>query len=234
MMFVVVAMACGRMGFDPTLRASDGATPGDGAAGDGAAGDGAPGDSRTLDGANALPADAAPGTTVIIADTYLQGVPTATHGSDVDLRAGRSNSGANLLPLLQFDLSALPAPPVTRALLVLDQYAGTGSTAFALDAHRVTQAWTEADASWTSATATTTWAGGTYASTVYATATVTPGVPGTTQWDITAMVNEWLTGTANDGVELVLQSQPPTNTYVQFASRDNATVAWRPQLVVTP
>ncbi len=231
MMFVVIATAgCGRMGFDATQRASDGATPGDGAAGDGA-----PTGSATLDGPPPPnTADAAPGTTVIIADTDLQGVPTAIHGSDVDLRAGRSNSGANLLPLLQFDLSALPAPPVTQAVLVLDQYAGTGSTAFALDAHRVTQAWSEADATWTSATATTSWAGGTYASTVYATATVTPGVLGTTQWDITAMVNEWLTGTANDGVELVMQSQPPTNTYVQFASRDNVTVAARPQLVVTP
>lgn len=230
MWFVVAATAaCGRMGFDPTQRASDGATPGDSAGTDDA-----PGGSGTSDGPSGAPADAAPGTTVVIADTYLQGVPTAIHGSDVDLRAGRSNSGANLLPLLQFDLSALPAPPVTQALLVLDQYAGTGSTAFALDVHRVTQAWSEADATWTSATATTSWAGGTYASTVYATATVTPGVLGTTQWDITAMVNEWLTGTANDGVELVMQSQPPTNTFVQFASRDNATVTARPQLVVTP
>ncbi len=77
--------------------------------------------------------------------------------------------------------------------------------------------------------------GGYYSSNAYATLSVTPGVLGPYEWDVTTLVNEWLTGTSpNFGLEVMHSVSPPTGDYATFASRETTMPVPGPQLLVMP
>lgn len=229
--------ACGRWGFSPAV---DGAA----ATGDGATGDGA-GSSASDAGSNGPPADAptavpdAPAGTQLpppTADTYIKGIDNTTHGSDLMTYVGRySGNGTNMFVLLHFDLTGVAS--CTQATLRLYQYTSVGTTAFVVRTKRLTQAWDEATATWGNAATGTAWTsggGGTVATTTYSSQTITPGGYGFYDFDVTQMVNDWLAGNPNDGILIDPGTQPPPGNYIGFATRENSTAAWHPQLLITP
>lgn len=228
MALVAVASGCGRFGFESQSASSDGST-GDAAA----SSDGVPGfDART-----SVP-DAPPGTVFAptSADTCIKGIDATTHGADPESLVGRNaNNGVNMWTLLQFDLPVPAGSTVSAATLRLYQTSSLGASVMGIEVYRLTQAWDEASADWSHASTGVTWpGGGAIAPTVYATIEVAPGAYGYYDWDVTALVNEWLAGTPNFGIELEYATQPPTGNFVAFATREHATAALRPQLLVTP
>lgn len=215
-LLLLALTACGRFGFQ--TEHVDGVSP----------------DS----GANQIPIDAAPGTILppCIADTYVQGIDTTPNGANIDLQCGRSSgSGNNLYTLFWFDLSAATTP-VTTATLRLYQYSSVGTISLNFQVYRITQTWDEATADWDHASSGVTWPiGGAVDPTVYVTMPVQLGSYGYYDWDVTTLVNEWITGTQpNYGLELQYDVQPPTGSVAVFASREHPTVAWRPQLLLAP
>lgn len=192
----------------------------------------------TDDGVITTPIDAAAGTLLpaTAADTYVLGIDTTPNGLDADLKVGRnSGNGNNLYALLQFDLSTITQGTISTVTLRLYQYSSLGIGTMGVEVYRLTQQWDEATASWDEASTGVTWSGGgPVAAQIYAVTSVPLGALGYFDWDVTTLVNEWLAGTTNQGIELRYETQPAAGTYVMFASRQHATAAWRPQLLVTP
>ena len=95
-----------------------------------------------------------------------------------------------------------------------------------LDLYRAGASWDEGTATWTSTS------GGGVAGSALAGAGVSVPGPGWAEWSLPpALVHEWIDGiTANDG--LVLVSTSAKGRSALFASRENATLDNRPQLVI--
>lgn len=170
---------------------------------------------------------ASPGGTTLIASadtTGYQQNPTTIYGTSVDVGVG-SSSNANGRVLVTFTLPALAANcDITAATLRL--YAHTPVTARTIDAYRVdpaAPAWSEAGTNWNNLPATTGTAVG----------SASLASAGWQQWTVTAMVTSFYAGT-NSGFLLRDRTESSAGSPWQlYAARENATVANRPQLVLT-
>ena len=153
-----------------------------------------------------------------------------------------ADAGWITAPLIQFDLPDLP--PGARVLEARFELhtnnVGTGGTA---TVYRVTRDWVEgtksgggiADGStWDTWDGTNTWAqpGGEYVPMAVAATDIPAGMSGWgVSWDIAALVQDWVDGTApNHG--LMLRSDGVLNN-AQFVSRDENNPVDRPRLTVT-
>jgi hypothetical protein len=178
-----------------------------------------------------------PGDTVASADSYIrQQFPTENHGFDMDIRAGSgsTNLRANRA-LLRFDVFTITCN-VSRATLLL-YYWGEDFTGVSpvLEVHRVTRAWTEASVTWARASTMTPWTtpGGDFDPAIVASATLGASVFGWVQWDITSLVQAWLSGTVNNGMILLEPNDGQGgNGRKLFYSREETDITLRPDLVV--
>lgn len=159
-------------------------------------------------------------------DTYLQNGGATNNGS----AAGMSAVASTTHPMLQFDLSAIPAGShVTSATLSTYASAGSGSDTVAV--HRVMRDWTEA-ATWSTADGSTAWSapggdvhGQPVASTTFA------GSNAWLNWDVTALVDRWVKGSLpNQGVQLRAGAAV---SGLMLDSSDSTVPARRPKLGVT-
>jgi hypothetical protein len=182
------------------------------------------------------------GTLILTAlkDAYLNEERTdRNYGSCTTIFTDRE-SGKRLRSLLEFDLSGLPAGAiVTSAELTMVKVAGSND-GNPVAAHRVTRQWQEGtlcdaagQASWLNASPGVSWTtpGGDFAPTAADTIAVTVNQAYT--WNVTSIAQAWATGASNFG--LMLKPQPESDggdKKQEWASRQNATVANRPQLVV--
>lgn len=161
-----------------------------------------------------------------IADTYITETgPSSTHGNQNYARIGVRNGGRQYA-LLRFDvLATIPASAtVLSAHLRVYEYDQRGSESFEVSAHAIGDAWTERYASWNDADSGTPWsggAGGTWDPIALDATIVNTGVPDTREWDVTALVQEWVDGVRPErGVQLV--SAPVGNgNHVRFYTRDS-------------
>lgn len=146
--------------------------------------------------------------------------------------------------MIAFDLSSVPAGAlIESAFLHLreNRHGGSGT----IGAHRVTAAWTEGTGTWGNTRDGATWTtvdgqhgwpsgngGGDFDAAAAASAAI-PGASGVDTFDITALVQDWLTGTPNHGVILV--NDAPTgvswNAFFHTSEVENASL--RPRLDVT-
>lgn len=188
-----------------------------------------------------LPAPPAWSATITIqpssGDSYLdEDRGGSSYGSNSTMFVQSRSGGRDRRSLVKFDLSAIPAgSQITGATLKLFMTAAPSATR-TYNVHRVTRSWVEADVSWDEASNNVSWttAGGDYSA--GATASVTTGTVSSVwlAWDVTADVDAWYAGTANNGVLVKDSAENSTTAYsATFATRENGTAANRPQLVVT-
>lgn len=136
-----------------------------------------------------------PMTLYAVADTYVtQGDPTSTHGSERVVIAGRNELLHEYRGLFRFDLSSVPATTIASAYFeaYLEYSGGPGTPT--VDLRRVSGSWDEYTVNWN----TKPWSVSTG---------IGAPVGGITdnyfQWDVTDLVQDWLTGgVANRGLEL--------------------------------
>jgi hypothetical protein len=143
------------------------------------------------------------------ADAWLrQQYPTEAHGADGDLRSGSGSTIARANRILvHYDVASIPvACSIREARLFLYFFQEDFSVSPTLGAHRITVAWSEASTTWKVRTAGTNWskAGGDFATTATATATITAATYGWKSWDLTALTIQWRDLTQpNYGVAIV-------------------------------
>ncbi|MBI1884633.1 MAG: DNRLRE domain-containing protein, partial [Chlamydiae bacterium] len=160
------------------------------------------------------------------------------YGGETELFVGRQNY-PELNSLIGFDLKSLPSgAKIDNATLELT-VAQNGDSA-TVEVHQVTTDWTEGTgccgkdgATWTFFNGTQAWtkAGGDFSSEI--TRTFTAEVAGQkVNVDITALVQKWVLGTANNGLALTL-NQNNNYQFVYLSSQNAANINDRPKLTVT-
>jgi Calcineurin-like phosphoesterase/CARDB len=172
-------------------------------------------------------------------DTYLrQASATTAYGSAPEVLVDGEDGavGADINGLVRWDLSAIPRGSVVTSATIDAFVINPSSQPY--EVQELTRDWSEADATWTQASATVRWAGpgatglGDRAPAVLS--TFTPNGQGffripLNAWGV-AVVQRWVDNpTTNFG--LILSGASNVDG-VDFASSENATVANRPRLVV--
>ena len=163
------------------------------------------------------------------------GATTDNNATDDSFDVIMSGGSAARRGIIQFDLSSIPVGAnVSSAILSL--WTGSGLTNVNMSIHRVTRTWTEAGSTWNTYDGSNNWttAGGDYDAAADANATPSSTTAGTqTNWTITSLVQEWVDGTANNGMIVKLTTESGNTTGHLFRSSDNADAATRPKLVIT-
>lgn len=173
------------------------------------------------------------------------GSSTTNYGTNTGLFIG-NGSGATKRGLIKFDLSKGTNPPpsnavVSSATLTLTVVADWTSNARTMSAYRVKRNWTEAGVTWDTYNGTNNWGTAGCANTstdregsAIGTAAVGDVLSAGDTIAISldaASVQEWISGAmANYG--LLLKVDTENTDQVNYASSDNATAGYRPQLVI--
>jgi hypothetical protein len=182
-------------------------------------------------------------------DTTIAAAPinNYNYGINNQISAGKSS---NIIrrALIKIDLNSVPAGTYTSATLTLTCTGGDGAEARSLSLHRLLADWSEGSqtgavvegdgATWDyrNANGAVAWgAAGAQSGVDYvATASVTVSVSatGTYEFDVTADIQAWLSGTANYGWIVINNAEATNTTRKLFASSDYATAASRPQISI--
>ncbi len=177
--------------------------------------------------------------------TINSGAPSMNYGSCYELNTNRSGASdlGDWRLLVRFDLSGIPAGvTIDSAELRLTKLSGDNGGAD-FNIHRATSAWYEGSgscsgstdtANWNQRLESTSWAtpGGDYTPTPLAAVHVS--VNGVYSWsgiDLTTVVSNWYQGTMSNNGFIGGSPQSGTADLI-FASREAATMADRPKLVV--
>ena len=166
--------------------------------------------------------------TVADNDIY-EGTTGINYGTSIDIVAGRDIAGKQDKILIKFDLSGLPAgATISSATLRLNLVGTSGTGSFNIGLYKIIKTWVETTATWSNFSS-----GGNYDSTQQAVTSVALGSTGFKEWAVpVVMVNGWIAApSTNYGLALVFESSTKGPDY-QFASKENTTVANRPQLVI--
>ena len=169
-------------------------------------------------------------------DTYIAAAsPVQNYGTQIQINTS-SQANSPVRPLLRFNLSSVPAGAtiLSATFEMYYFYTKVGSTE-SLRAHRALRNWTETGATWRTYNGVSNWTtqGGDYDPAVVASATLTSTVNVWKQWNVTSLVQGWVSGTyPNQGI--LLESAPASgNNERQFYSSDYlANPALRPKLTI--
>ena len=142
---------------------------------------------------------------------------------------------------MSFDLSTLPTSACVGSAKLMLKLTGTQYVPRTFAVHRIVQSWSEGTGgtntgvTWNRRDGITTWtkAGGDFAGTP--TASVGTGTinGATLQWNVTADVAAFRSGTAPNYGWLIKDASEGFGSEFRFASRESITVAIRPQLKVS-
>jgi hypothetical protein len=170
-------------------------------------------------------------TLTAVADTYLRrNQPDSNFGSDPDLRTRPVTSNSRST-LIQFDLAAIPPNSVvTCAALLLHQNSAPDPAQYA-HIHRLTNSWTEGQATWITRTLGINWTtpGGDYEATIEATF-----VPSTTNHavNVAPLTQFWIDNPSSNFGLLLAAENNGSNGEIQYASRNVITPTLRPRLEI--
>ena len=169
---------------------------------------------------------------------HLPGYDTLNFGSDILSVYTDSPTMNTQRTFIQFDLSPITLATneaVQSATLTLIASTAYGSNpGQPMEIYRVLSPWTETGVSWTNRDATHTWtnSGGDFVGIggqPYAVSTNSPPNGGVVTWDVTTLVQEWVTHTSTN-YGLALKSYD--GNHLTFNQRESATPALRPNLTV--
>jgi hypothetical protein len=168
------------------------------------------------------------GTFGAVADTYVKEDKGGddNFGTTVDLKV-KAESGKVKRTLVAFDVSSIPAgSTVTSATLTLCLSAvpGAGSQGRTEELRLVTSSWTEMGVIWNTQP--------TVSSTVTDTITV-PAAALDVSFTVTADIQSWVDGTANNGWRLGDAAEGASSGDVKYHSRESTDSDARPRLAVT-
>lgn len=201
---------------------------------------------------NAVIPDPATETTVVLsptADNKIRSTsPTTVYATEAYVDVGASGSAINR-SLLIFDVSSIPASAtVTAATLSLYWYYPAGATRTndtVVGIYRPASTWNTSYVTWNNRISGTAWtnAGGDWRDSAGVSQGTTPydsvTFPAATvpdnafhDWDITALVQDWVDGTlSNYGV--LMKAATENSNYIAFYSVNYASASLRPKLTVT-
>ncbi|MDS4070513.1 MAG: DNRLRE domain-containing protein [Candidatus Competibacter sp.] len=156
------------------------------------------------------------------------------YGTDTAIDAILASTGPRRI-LLKFDLSSIEQGSIVQSA-VLTLTSRTTYSGAQVSVHRLTRAWNETESSWNKATSEINWTagGGDFASQAAATytpSTVQNGIEHNI--DITSLVQEWVSGTANYGMLVKCSSESGQSVGLPCHSSGASTVGYRPKLVIT-
>jgi hypothetical protein len=135
--------------------------------------------------------------------------------------------------LIQFNLSGVPNGNIIDADVWLYRYGGHINIGAITNVSRITQNWTETDATWNTYDGSNSWtnAGGDYNTTVESTTTVVAGVNSWYSWDITNLTKAWKNGTyQNYGMIFIAQALAGLQNF--YSSDYTTDPSLRPKLVL--
>jgi hypothetical protein len=194
-----------------------------------------------------------------VADTrVLAGVPALNEGTSAQASPYR-NDGNFQAALLRFDFSApeLVNATIQSAILKLTNVNGASKPSATFSIYRIAGSWVENEVTFASRSTGVAWpvntlvltapsntytdvpmpdlrgSDGVFYGTPFTTSTfaTTGGVPDVQTWDITSLVQAWTSGEFdNDGLAITTMVQA---TEFIFATKENATAAYRPVLSIT-
>ncbi len=172
-------------------------------------------------------------------NVLVSGSPNANCGTLTDLYVGYYNENTWKIQrsILKFDISGVPTGTrVIDASLQLYKYHCSDNT-IDIDAHRITQNWTESSSTWNTYDGTNPWssAGGDYDSTVIDTTTVDTTTGVWDAWNITTLARDWNEGIySNYGVLLKsVDEEAPSNDKWYRSSDYSTHTSLRPKLVIS-
>jgi signal peptidase len=160
-----------------------------------------------------------------IADSFFkQDKPTETAGSAGDMTVASRATAKNMRSVVSFDVSSIPAGATIDAatLTLCLKEVSPGRT---YDLHRATSSWDEATVNWSNQP--TVVAGVTDS-------TVSPAMLGCMTWTVTADIQLWVDGTANDGWRLNDSVEDEGDNRTKFFTKEKGSdepqldVAWTP------
>jgi hypothetical protein len=164
-----------------------------------------------------------------VEDTFVrEDNPTSNWGSEIEVMTF-SISGADRVTLIKFDLTSIASgSTVDSALLELNLYnvSGTGTIHVA----KVNSDWAEAQATWNVRLTGTSWPGGDAIGSSTEITTISQSVAGWVSIDVTTLVQQWVTGTANNYGFCIWADGTIQDRY---RSSEYTTAAERPKLTVT-
>ncbi len=168
-------------------------------------------------------------------DTFVASASQVQNYGALAQISSNSQSNGGEHPLIRFNLSSIPAGATVLSATFDMYYISTKtSSTETLRVHRALRNWTETGATWRTYDGVNSWTtpGGDYDPTVASSAILTGAVNVWISWNMTALVQGWVSGTyPNQG--MILESPPaPGNNERQFASSDAASPALRPRLTI--
>ena len=167
-------------------------------------------------------------------DNYLDEFSNNNNrGSRAELRIRDPGSNNKYRPLLQFDLPGIPAEAkIVRATLELELLYNIDDTSFSVDVHRVTQLWSETGSTWDERDTGQPWtaAGGDFDPNVMTTALVGPAIDVRYPFDLTDLVQGWVSGDYPNYGAILIAHVGLTNAH--FATSDHSDASLHPRLTV--
>jgi len=175
-------------------------------------------------------------------DTWmLEVVPTGKHGSDNYLRMNAGAAGALCRPLIKFDLTSLAGITSCSSAvmqLTVESVVADPMTYQNLYIAAMLTAWSQTNACWDNSDTGAPWnvAGVVGGSDVRSTPEWTGNITITDEqkvgFDITSLVNEWLSGSLTNNGLIMYSTYIAASQEFDWHSRDSATAAARPKLIV--
>jgi hypothetical protein len=160
-----------------------------------------------------------------VADAYIySAAPATNYGAAPTLYVGSQSTSATGRALFRFDLSAIPPGVTVQSAMFQAYLAQSSSTPATLDVElkRIDTNWQEDKVIWNDALS-------------YTGANNVLGVGmtlGYTSWDVTSLVQTWVSGAPNRGLALMSKNES-TLGWRGFASKEGASPPNPPRLVVT-
>jgi len=169
-----------------------------------------------------------------------ESAPTTAYGSDTFTEIGNWAAGDTKNPIIQFDISSIPAGnTVSAATLWVFNISLNALGTFNAEVAAVKQNWVETQVTWNIYSTANSWAtGGAEGATDRYTPEDTASASDASasdsiSFDVTDMVSNWHESVWTNNGLMINPVDAPVTEYYRFYSDDEATVVYRPLLIVT-